>query len=87
MLLPVTKIESLPANVFLFVQNGYMNGRNKRKKDLSTLCYGKESWFKRSLVSPLCSFIVTSFLKNIRWDTVQMQQKLIVQREENGRFD
>ena len=59
-----------------------MNGRNKGKSICSTLCYGKESVFKRSLVSPLCSYIVPRFFRNARRKIVQNSRFLFLQYAE-----
>ena len=56
-----------------------MNGRNTGKRRLSTLSYGLESGFKRSLVSPLCTFILPHLFKNARWDIVQSAQFYLLQ--------
>ena len=59
-----------------------MNGRNKGERICLVLCYGKEPVFKRSLVSPLCRYIVTYFWGNARWETVQNDGKVILQNAE-----
>ena len=62
-----------------------MNGRNKRKNIRVAPCYGKEPWFKRSLVSPLCIYILSQRRKNARWDVVQSARKHLVKNEETGK--
>ena len=64
---------------FYCCSNLYMNGRNTGKRYLSTLSYGLESCFKRSLVSPLCIYIIPSYCKNARWDVVQSNQFFFLQ--------
>ena len=53
-------------NLFVLYRIIYKRKKYVRKKLLSTLSYGLESCFRRSLVSPLCMFIIPLFFKNAR---------------------
>ena len=57
-------------NLFVLYRIIYKRKKYVKKKLLSTLSYGLESCFKRSLVSPLCMFIIPPFSKTARWDIV-----------------
>ena len=46
------------------------------------LCYGKEPVVKRSLVSPLCKYIVAGFSGNTRWEIVRNDGFGILQKVE-----
>ena len=74
MFLSLTKIESLPGIFFHYVKIIYERKKYVRKKLLLTLSYGLESCFKRSLVSPLCMFIIARFSENARRYFVQSKQ-------------
>ena len=78
MFLSLTKIESLPELFFLYERIICKRKKLLEETSVDSKVMDLESCFKRSLVSPLCIYIIPPIFKNARWYIVQTVHFLLL---------